>query len=346
MIPTRLTARHLLGLCTCLLLGACGGDPDPDPQPDPYVQQFNPYLPLAVGASLSYYDANFGNLDSMHILNEELTQAKGVDIYEVTFDGADNTFSFFFSSAANNIKLYGIDGPINVTAGAINYSLDKLRFNTPLVLQSDFNNQNSGTTNASATISSGSSSSDINNVSISYTTINLDTSYSGSYGTLPVRGALLSAQINASVNVLGQTLNIDETLSNSLLFAKGIGIVRHTGSYVSAENTHNSEVTALNNLPRSVWFHYNNGNPSLASGSSSSFQINGQGNISSSQYDLVNMSDINALGWITVQESGGRYSVSMPGGGNLPSTSTSVEVVFEHNTTGRRLSANVTLLAP
>jgi len=67
-------------LCAGTLLAACGGDNTPTPQPDPYEQQFNTYLPLAVGASLSYNDSNFGNIDSMHILDEALSQAVGTDV--------------------------------------------------------------------------------------------------------------------------------------------------------------------------------------------------------------------------------------------------------------------------
>ena len=344
MMKLRLLVRNLTWLCASILLAACGGDNQPDPDP-PYQQQFNPYLPLAVGASLSYQDTNVGAIDSMHILNEELSQQTGNDIYEVTMDSGDRTFSFFFSSDANRIRLYGIDGPIAITSGNIAFELDELRFDNPITLQSS-TSASGGTTLASAVISAGGSSSTLNNINVTYQTVNVDSVYNGQYGTLPVRAALLNAAVTANVSILGATYNIDETLSNSLLFAKGIGIVRHSGTYVSTDYTYNSELTGLNNLPRSVWFNYNNGNPQLASGSSSIFQINGQGTISSNDYRLANLDNINALGWIRVQEGSGRYTVSMPGGGSLPTSTTSVEAVFEHRVTGRRVSANVTLLVP
>lgn len=346
MIPSRPLVRSLVWLCAGTLLTACGGDNTPDPDPDPpYVQQFNTYLPLAVGASLSYSDSNVGSIESLHILDSDLSTSTRTDVYEVTLDSSDKTFSFFFGSDANRIRIYGIDGPITVTSGGVEYSLDELRFTTPLTLQSTGSNRNSGDTTASAVIRSGSLSANLNNIAISYQTTNLDTLYYGSYGTLPVRAALFRASVVANVNVFGQSVSIDETLNNTLLFAKGIGIVRHAGTYVSEEHLYNSELASLNNLPRTIWYNYNNGNPRLASGSSNTFQINGQGNISSNDYRLANMDEINALRWISVQEGSGRYTVSLNGSG-LPSTSTSVEVVFEHKVTARRLSANVTLLAP
>ena len=347
MIQTRPLARSLVLLCAGTLMAACGGDNTPTPQPDPpYEQLFNTYLPLAVGASLSYQDSNVGSIESMHILDSALSQNAGADVYEVTFDSASNTFSFFMASDANRIRVFGIDGPIAVESGGVQYSLDNLRFASPLIMQSNSSNQNSGNTTATAVIRSGSLSANLNNIAISYQTTNLDTTYYGSYGTLPVRAALFRASVNASINVFGQNVAIDETLTNTLLFAKGIGIVRHAGTYVSVDDQYNSELTSLNNLPRTIWYNYNNGNPRLASGSSNVFQINGQGTISSNDYRLANMDQINALRWITVQEGSGRYTVSLNSNSSLPTTNSSVEVVFEHKVTERRLSANVTLLAP
>ena len=344
MMNSRLLLRNLAWLAASILLTACGGDNQPDPDP-PYQQRFNPYLPLAVGASLSYADSNVGDIDSMHILNDGLSQQFDTEIYEVTMDSTENTFSFFFSSDANRIRLYGIDGPIATSSGNLQFELDELRFNTPITLHST-SSSSSGVTSATAVLRAGTSTSTLNNINVTFQTVNVDSVYSGQYGSLPVRAALLNATVTGSVNVLGSSISIDETLNNSLLFAQGLGIIRHSGTYVSNDYTYNSELTGLNNLPRTVWFNYNNGNPQLASGSSSIFQINGQGIISSNDYRLANLNQINALGWIQVQEGSGRYSVTMPGGGSLPDNSTSIEVVFEHRVTERRISANVTLLVP
>ncbi|MEE2730298.1 MAG: hypothetical protein VYA55_05715 [Pseudomonadota bacterium] len=345
MIQPRPWMRQLLWISSALLV-ACGGDQTPDPQPEPYVQQYNTYLPLAVGASLRYADTNVGSLESLHILDSALSQQAGMDVFEVTLDSANQTFSFFLSSDEERILLYGLDGPIMVDNNGLAFELDELRFDSPLVLERSGHNLNSGHTLASASLAYNGVQSHLTDIDIQYQTISVDNLYQGAYGTLPVRAALFRADVTAVVQVLGQSIEIEETLSNTLLFTKGIGIVRHTGTYVSEEHTYNSELTALNNLPRTIWFDYNNGRPRLASGASNVFQIAGQGNISSNDYALANLERINQLGWIQLQNSNGRYSVTLPGGASLPQHSTSVEVVFEHRVTARRLSANVTLLVP
>ena len=328
------------------LLIACGGEDDPNPTPDPYVQQFHPLLPLSVGASISYFDTASGDIESMQIYDDALSSSSGEDIYQVTFDSSEKSLSFYFASTPDSILVYGIDGPINVSGNGLTYQLDELRFNQPLTLKSPFTNNPTGSTIASATIQIGNSSALLDNINIQYQTLNLDTQYEGGYGTLPVTAAFFNASVETDVNVLGQNISIDETITNTLLFTKGIGIVRHTGTYVSEAHTYNSEITTLNNLPNTIWYNRNNGNPSLASGSSNTFQMAGLGTIHPNDYALVNLEDINDLGWISLQQNNNNYRVSMDNNGSLPTETTAVEVVFEHKVTERRVSASVILLAP
>lgn len=330
--------------CFGILLAACGGE-SPDPQPEPYVQKFNPNLPLSIGGSISYADAAMGAIESMQIHDEEFSAQVGEDIYEVTFDSTEKSFSFYLSSTPTQIKIYGIDGPIEASSNGIVYQLDQLRFDAPLTLYNEFDSNPSGSTSATATIQSGNSSGTLNNINIQYQTLNLQTVYAGSYGTLPVTAAFLNANIEASINLLGQTITIDNNLSNTLLFTPGIGIVRHTGTYVSSEHTFNSEIVSVNNLPRTIWFNRNNGNPTLASGSSSTLQMAGLGTINPNDYALVNLENINDLGWINIQQNSSNYRVSMQNNSGLPTSTTALEVVFEHKVTRRRVSAAVILQA-
>lgn len=338
----RLTQLTLVIYLSALLV-ACGSEEGP--QPEPYQQKFNTNLPLSIGASISYSDTAVSAIESMQIYNEDFSALAGEEIYEVTFDSNGKPFSFYFSSTPDAIKIHGIDGPLETSSGGITYQLDQMRFNNPLVLLNEFNTNPNGITTATATIQYGSSSGVLNNIAIQYNTVNVDTTYSGSYGALPVTAAFFNAEIQASINLLGQTITIDDTISNTLLFTKGIGIVRHTGTYVSSDHIYNSEIISLNNLPRTIWFNRNNGNPNLASGSSSTFQMQGSGTINPDDYNLVNIEEINSLEWITLQQNSSNFRVTMKSHSNLPTETTSVEVVFEHKVTERRVSAAVILVS-
>ncbi|MBA55669.1 MAG: hypothetical protein CMK89_14535 [Pseudomonadales bacterium] len=68
--------------------------------------------------------------------------------------------------------------------------------------------------------------------------------------------------------------------------------------------------------------------------------------VNSLAYKVANQAELDALGWLTVEEdtASNTFNVTMQNHSDLPDTLTSVEVVFEHLSTGERMSSNVTLL--
>lgn len=309
-----------------------GGSTGPVYVPDDCTDTvFNEYLPLAVKTSINYNDSSSGQVDC----DSTLTASENRDIYSIAYVYAGQPLTFYISSTADSILLWGIDGPIEVSDSP-SIKVNKLRFDTPIVIR-DGSTTGTGSTNASAQIGVF----PIGNISVNYDRLEIDSIYPQTYffgdGELPVKSVTLVTTIDHS------SLNNPVVLTTTFQFAKGLGIVKHQGTYVFSVD---SKIDSVTGLPEPIWFNYSGSGDPAQTSASALFSINGE-EISPSEYTLVNGDDINALGWITVAEnlSSTGYEVAMQYDSALDSVILpySVEVIFENIATGEHLSANVTL---
>ncbi|MEE2730297.1 MAG: hypothetical protein VYA55_05710 [Pseudomonadota bacterium] len=324
------------------MLTACGGGgggSDGDSRggyssSDRYVQAFNPYMPFTEDTSINYEDGTSGVV----AYDEELS-TNSRDVYSVTYGEGDDALTLLFESTPDAIKLHGIRGSFEVSI----VTITQLLFQTPLVI-SDNSNASYAPTIATAKVKYGILTLNVN-VDISYTKAESNSTFT-TYGDgdLPVIQSVLTTNIDFDGNVAGNAIVIDETLETTLKLAKGIGIVSHEGNYVGLE--FDAQISSLTDLPEPIWFEYNAGEPVNVT-TDTTFQITSQlGPVNSLVYKVANLEQLNALGWLSIEEdtASNTFNVVMQNHEDLPDTLTSVEVVFESLSSGARMSGNVTLL--
>lgn len=346
MIKTTLRLNGLIFLCTSLLLTACGGggggggfvEPIPDANQGgddgpvfqdgtPYEQMFNEFLPLTHGSKLQYENTLiFSSTAEMDItLEDDQTEPH---IYSLGLDFDTNAMKMHVSSTPEEILIHRIVGPIEVGS----YTVNSLELDEPIVL---YNGQgNSDSIDAVASVKNFGSLP----LTVTYSSSSTQTVFDESYGVLPTITITFDAELSSSL--LGGEIG---SLNTSLELAKGIGIVRNTGNYIGEAVAH--DIQALVNLPQTIWFENNSGTPILSSDSDDQVRINGV-LLKPSLYELLNDDEIEALGWIKVREdtASDSFVVEMNSASNLPTTLTSVELVFERKSDQLRMSGNVTLL--
>ena len=291
---------------------------------------FNEYMPLAIDTSINYTDGSSGQVSC----SSDLTASEGTDIYSIAYEYAGQPLTFYISSTPSSILLWGIDGPIEIESGLnVNY----LRFDEPIVVRN-------GTSSGSAATEASAQVGFINlgGIDISYTWVETDSIYNENaqfgYGDLPIKSVTLITNVEYS------STKPPATLSTTFNLAKGLGIVRHSGSYV--DFSVNNYIDSVTGLPEPIWFNYSGiADPALSS-PSNLFSINGNV-ISPSKYIVVNADAINSLNWLSIAEnvSSTGYEVDALPHTDLESLSLpySVEVIFENISTGERLSSNITI---
>lgn len=341
------TTRIILLVLSALFLAACGGggggggggdDSDDGSRGGSntgYAQQFNPYMPLTEGTAISYADGTSGQ-----VAYDETQSNSQHDVYSVTYGSGDDALVMLFESTPTAIKLHGIRGNFEVSP----VTISQLLFDTPLVIW-DGTNNSYAPTQATAKVKYGILPQFNVKIDVSYTKAESDTVYT-TYGDgdLPVAQTLLNTQIDYEGSIAGIDIIIHETLATTLKLAKGIGIVSHEANYLSLE--FDAQISSLINLPEPIWFEYNAGEPINVT-TDTTFQITSQmGPVNSQVYKVANLEQLNALGWLSLEEdtASNTFNVMMQNHEDLPDTLTSVEVVFENLTSGERMSGNVTLL--
>ncbi|OUS24059.1 hypothetical protein A9Q99_26310 [Gammaproteobacteria bacterium 45_16_T64] len=345
-MPLHFLFRVMTISTLALLAPACGGGGggggeggnDAGSGSDAFVRTQNEYMPLSAGTSIEYDDT------SVSAVTLDTGDFNGQGVYAI----ASGELTLYVSSTEGTISLHGIDGDFEV-AGA---TITKLRFtgsSTSLPIYSSESSEgetvdvdNGGTIDAVASVSLGGLG--FNPViDIEVTSIYNDISLALDYGNLPAREVALSFVIDDTIlpgTAFEQAIlyNFTDTLS----LTQGIGIAKR--SFASNDLNINHEIESLTGLPRTIWFNNDTGSPSIAPGSDATFSID-LSTISSNTYKIANQAEINALGWITVQEneSSETFNVELHTHDDLPTTLTSVEVIFENIATGARLSGNVTV---
>ena len=305
-----------------------------------YTQQFNEYMPISEGATINYSD-NFGDVTSSSFTFNEEESTPGTDVYGVSFTRVsdDQNVTLQLTSDADEIVLFGIDGPFVIEISGINVSLNNLRFENPIILY-DGNALITGTTDASIDIlgvtTPGVSISYV--INLSESTINIDSD------TLPTINLVVGLSITTpEINLVFAVIpSFTAPLEGNIDLAKGIGIVQNSFELEDTEVV-SGKLASLLDLPLPIWFDDNAPNaPTLAAGSESIFQTLDTA-IRADEYTISNQSVLDTLDWISVTETSScTYEVELTNSSDLPTDLTSLEIVFE-DSNGDRLSGSVTL---
>jgi len=337
-----------------LLLSGCGleTDEDTDEESDSVTSvevdvDQNVYLPLTNATSLFYTadEAQPGDIEGTVSYDVGMSNNEGYPVYKIAINSDGLSLDLYFRSTINQIELLGIDGPISVSDTA---SFDFLRFDTPIKLVGERSNQS---TEASATLESDDNSISNASITVAYDVANSSTATFESFHwttlELPTLQSTLTAEISASIP--GVTVG-PFPVTLDFFFAEGLGLVQHSGDVTAvAGNEYEIKFYGLEDLPNIVAF---NQEGTTVEGSLAYFSIaeeSGNSTIESSDYEIVNLSALNDLGWLEITEpNSGEYAVGINTvSTELPDTLTSVQVLFENRVnSGERLSANLTLLAP
>ena len=339
----------ILLLSSLLFLSGCGLETEQESEQTGQAKAAtvgtHPLLPLTDGSGIMYSDASLGQIRAD--INYEPTESalRGSQIFKLEFNdsGFNNTgfnLGLLFSSSPTQVQWIGVDGPIDISYNSTTITLESLRFTNPITI---IGNSSDGSTSAT-TVTNDLLLNQTTSTTVDYQISSSDTLFDPSntgYGTLPAHRVTITSSIQLSLGNIAQTL---PGFTTELSFVKGIGIVSHLGDYqdISLE----SKIDSLIDLPNTIWFNLNAGNPAIASGSEATFKTN-YGNLLASEYRIYNQAQLSALDWIDITENSASdsYDVQISYTENLPTELTGVQVIFEHRQNpGQRLSGNVTLL--
>lgn len=338
--------KHLIYLLSfSFLLSACGLETDDEEAEESEVREEtirvhdqHPLLPLTSGTAIVYDDSNDGEITASISYDEDESQGSEFNVYKINFPYNNANIGLIVSSSSNGVTWLGIDGPFPFNYNETIITLNSLRFQSPITI---IGNTADGST--SADVLTSSSTVNAAEFAVDYTITTANSTFDPGntlYGTLPAHDVVIVATIEASLG--GSVLGVFE-ISTNLSFVEGIGVVDHSGNYIGVQP--DSTINSLVNLPNTVWYQNNNGNPILANSSSNIFQTN-TGNILAESYSLYNAEELDNLDWIdvSIDSATGAYKVEVSYTENLPTELTSVQVLFEDRQYPRYLSGNVTVL--
>lgn len=333
----------ILLLSSLLLLSGCGLETEQEDEEDTSnlsnLEQ-HPLLPLSDGSALTYLDDSLGDVVAYVSLSSEDSSSSN-SVYSVNFTDDSLNLGLLFASKTTGVQWVGIDGPIDIPYGNNTITLESLRFDTPITIIGA--NAVSGTTGASLKTSD-------DNVNQATATVSYQISSSNGvfdqaaafYGTLPTLNVNITSSLELSLGT--QPLPSLNGLSTQLGFTSGIGIVRHQSDFQGTAL--DSRLTGLRGLPQTIWYQVVGTDPILANGSDAVVTTDG-GPLPASQFAVFNQTELDQLDWlnIRVDEASDSYVVEVVYSENLPTTLTSVQILFQDQENPDQLiSGNVTLL--
>lgn len=327
-----------------LALGGCGLEEDPDDDdsdsPGADITLQSPYLPMTAGTQWQYQDTTSGNITANIAAASGFSNDVGI-AYSVELDSSDPV-TFYFTSTPQQIYLQGLNGPFNFSVGSAFYSVDQLRFNEPLALLGAPQDQS---TLATATVTRGASfdiSSELE-IRVSYSATETSNQIDSiGLGLLPSQRIELDAEVSIfSTQTTPAVLLTTQNVGMNFEFTSGLGMVALQGNTIN--NSVDSILQQVTNLPLPIRFEYNSGTPIPVS-SSTTLATDG-GNITASDYTVANQSIFDSLDWVDVVEdtASDTFYVEMQNSATLPTTLTAVQVLLQHKETGERLSTSVIL---
>lgn len=343
----------LISLFT-LVLSACGGggggggggsdNSSSTPAPTGCLgNTFNRFLPLTEETSINYdFNATSGAVSCDVALSDE----NGTDIYSIDYEFGMQPLTLYVNSTSDGITLYGIDGPIEMDLPVVGTrELDQVRFDEPVILLDDGPAINGRS--VSATGKSGGTDVTLN---FEYDKTETNGVYEDNLvfgaGDLPSRVSSLELRI-VSVKIGLLTLTPTATLNTELTMAEGIGLLRHEHTAVGLTFGIASNISSVSGLPYPLWLDFVADNaPTVNPDSTSYFSIDGT-SVNSSDYSLVNAADISATSWLNIEaDNAGEFQVVTTYDAALDTLPLpySVQVIFEHISSGKRVSTSVTLI--
>lgn len=329
----------------------------------PFEATQHELLPLIESTTITYDDGQSITVTKDDSLSDETTT-----VYAVNYGDMIQ----YFSSTPEQISLHGVDGTFNIPdfAPATNISFNTIRFSPPIVIwkkeQAKFDDHIEAAGTATAKLTANIFGLPIAR-DINATILESSTSLWTADQTL--LSALGQFQSNKIVLTINLAITIPELSSDTFPFlltdtinlVPGVGIVSRGVDYTSgnAEDsapkfTHT--ISAVNELPYPITFEKSGASPtpSIPQNTASTtydqdaiFNFSNGADISSDQYDITNLADINTAGWINItkDDTNKNYMVEILANENTPVSSTSVLVMFEHKTSGKELPANINLIA-
>lgn len=297
-------------------------------------------LPLTDGSALVYSDSLLNQV----VANVERVNQDSGDtgpLHQVEFTNQNLNLGLLIRTSTSKVEWLGINGPINVSQGVSNFTLESLRFDNPIVIIG--NGNHTGTTTAS--IVTDNDQANASTPTVSYRINNSNSEYDNAgalYGPLPTLRVNIVSDIEIKIGI--QTVLTLSNLTTQLSFATGIGIVQFQSDFQGG--VLNSDLTNLRDLPQTIWYQYNDGNPILANGSSATVMIDNSP-VLGSRFDIYNQDELDQLDWLTVSldPASDSYQATVTYSENLPNQLTSVQVIFQDRENPERLlSGNITLL--
>ena len=318
-------------------------------------------LPLIEGTTITYDDGQSVTVTKDDDLSDETTT-----VYAVNYGDMVQ----YFSSTPEQILLHGVDGTFSIDdintrfLVATNVSFDKVRFSPPLPVvtegkQPGVNQIEPGGT-ATATVTANINGSSVPS-SFSGIPANIqDDSFSTEFLTKVVdtpTGIFTTKNIQLDITISGSILANDfsASLNDSIFLTPGLGIVKRVANYSNDAIIINHTLTSVTNLPHPITFTRTlaTPTPSIPQNTPENtydqdriFNLSGGENINSEMYDIANMKEINAAGWIEIIKDtiNNNYTINILDNDSLPTGNTSTLIMFQHNTLGTELPTSLNLI--
>ncbi|RLT99937.1 MAG: hypothetical protein D9N11_13745, partial [Ketobacter sp.] len=286
-------------------------------------------------ATRLYYTATggtAGDLEANISYDVGMSNSKGYPVYKVAIDGDELTLDLYFRTTTSQIELLGVDGPVSVGDADIDY----LRFGTPIKL---IGAQSSKSTTATATIRSNGDDLSDTSITIDYGVANRNSTFNNATTTNSKtwKFPTLKSTLTADIKVVTSGLALAPfPIVLEFDFTKGLGMVQHSGNL--SENSsadYEAKFDRLLDLPNI-----------MTSVSYAFTMAESQDNLSSADYRVLNQSELNSLGWLTIsQDANSNWVIAEINSGHedYPTELTSYQVLFENKHSDARLSGNITI---
>ena len=355
--PSIKTITYLTALTVITSCGGGGGGggaqtsaPTPDSSVTPscsplqasaFNQQFNTYLPINTEAEYQYSHVIADDVDSSFSYDSAESEDRGVPVYNNTYtSNGENIVGLLLTSAPSAITLHGLNGPITFEYNGGNVLVEELRFADSIPLY-DGRGTITGDTTATSVVRYGGAVLPLPDFIIRYTIVSGDSNVLVNGNPLPSKDVNLNVNVTIPSTLFTPEINFD--LDANLSLSPGVGIVANEILVsTSLDTIMQGVLTSTTNLPNTIWYEANSGNPILSTGSEATFSTSA-GTMSMNNYAIANLDQLNALSWLQINsdEASCTYNVDVIANG-LPTSLTSVEVIFEDQN-GGYTSGNVTL---
>lgn len=338
----------------------CNVDGDDDNEIASMSELQNELLPLTPGVTISYDDGT-----NLIVTESTSLSANAATIFCVNY----GSMTQYISSSPEEVLLHGVDGAFNIDdipteAGLISdISFNNVRFSPPipiwkkdqLIAEDQILEEGVVTASLSAkapvlgTISVSSITATVESSSTSFWFI--EQYLSSPIGEFKSKGILLEIDITGNVDGFGFATG----LTDRIYLVPGLGIVLRKANYAADDVTIDHAIAGVSDLPHPITFKTSEANPTptipadtveITYDEDGIFNVSGGAIISSEEYDIKNMDELNATGWISLikDDISNHFSITMLTNDSTPVSSTSLSVLFENNETKKIIPANINLI--